>query len=418
MLFFYDLFILFSQFAIKLAAPFYPKARLWTRGRKGWVKKLEAGLAGLKKQKRPVVWIHCASLGEFEQGRPLIEAIKAAHPRYGILLTFFSPSGFEIRKDYPLADHVAYLPADTRRNAGRFLDSVQPCLVIFVKYEFWFHHLHQVQKRNIPLFLVSALFRPGQLFFRPWGGPFRRLLTGFTHIFVQNAPASALLRELGLENHSLAGDTRVDRVFHLAHKAKRFPLVEEFSAGHLILIAGSTWPPDEALLAPLINGQLPENWKVIIAPHLIRENSLKNLEARISLPNIRFSKAGLLDAASCRVLIIDNIGMLSSLYQYGRLAYIGGGFGVAIHNVLEPVAFGLPALFGPRYRKFEEAVQLVRRGGAFPVETAAELSFMFHRLEDEATYEEASREARKYIEENKGATEKIMHYIDQWLREG
>lgn len=407
----YRLFILFYQLAIRLAAPFNAKARQWVAGRRDWRTRLRQGLQAVRPGDRPLLWMHCASLGEFEQGRPVLEAVRRQQPETAILLTFFSPSGYEVRKNYPLADHVAYLPADTPRNARDLLAIVRPDLVIFVKYEFWYYTLRRIQEEDIPLFLISALFRPGQIFDRPGGAPFRRLLQGFRHIFVQNEASGVQLERLGVRDYTIAGDTRVDRVYDLAQQVQAFPLVARFAGQSPVLVAGSTWPPDEDLLAGLLNGPFPANWKVIIAPHQIAENKLQRIEQLLSLPTLRYSRAAESRPEEARVLIIDNIGMLASLYQYGRLAYIGGGFGVAIHNTLEPVTFGLPVFFGPRHTKFEEAVQLVRRGGAFPVETTEELIAYFETLQNEAAWRAASAEARRYIEQNRGATETIVRAI-------
>lgn len=404
----YRLFIHLYQLAIRMAAPFHPKARQWTDGRRNWRSRLRQGLQAVHAARRPLLWMHCASLGEFEQGRPLLEAIKQRQPETAIFLTFFSPSGYALRKDYPLADHVAYLPADTPRNARDLVDIVRPDQVLFVKYEFWYYTLQCLQRRGIPLYLVSALFRPGQVFDRYWGAPFRRLLRGFTHIFVQTEASGAQLERWGVPDYTVAGDTRVDRVDALAQQGQAFPVVERFAGQAPVLVAGSTWPPDEALLAALLNDALPPDWKVVIAPHQIAENKLAQLEARLLLPTIRYSRAVEGVPPGTRVLIIDNIGMLSSLYQYGRLAYIGGGFGVAIHNTLEPIAFGLPVLFGPRYTKFEEAVQLVACGGAFPVETPEALRRRFEALLEEPAWRAASAEARSYIDRNRGATDRIL----------
>jgi len=407
----YQLFIQLYQLAIRLAAPFNAKAGQWVAGRRDWRGRLQEGLRAVKSEGRPLLWIHCASLGEFEQGRPLIEAIKKQQPGTAILLTFFSPSGYEVRKDYALADYVSYLPADTPGNARDLIDIACPDAVVFVKYEFWYYTLREIQRQGIPLLLISALFRPGQVFDRFWGGPFRNLLRGFTQIFVQNEASGAHLEHLGVRNYTIAGDTRVDRVYDLAQQVPAFPLVEHFVGDAPLLIGGSTWPPDEDLLAHLLNGPFPAGWKAIIAPHQIAESKLTHIEEALTLPSLRYSRATPDNAGGARVLLIDNIGMLSSLYQYGRLAYIGGGFGVAIHNTLEPITFGLPVLFGPRHTKFEEAVQLVERGGAFPVESAAELLERFEAMLDEATWRAASSEARRYIDDNRGATQLILRTL-------
>lgn len=410
MLTLYNLFIKIYTLSIHLATPFNQKARQWTEGRKNWEKKLKEALVPL--QSRPLVWIHCASLGEFEQGRPVIEALREHQPELAILLTFFSPSGYEIRKNYGQVDHVSYLPVDTPGNARRFAELVNPDLVIFVKYEFWYHHLRVIQKKGIPLLLISAIFHAGQLFFRRGGAPFRRLLQGFDHLFVQNETSAEMLRKLKIDHFTIAGDTRIDRVCQIAEQARSFPGVEAFVEDSQCLVAGSTWPPDEERLRLLLNQHFPAGWKCILAPHEIAENHLREIEAKFDLPSIRYSRLSQVNPSKYRLLLIDNIGMLSSLYRYGRLAYIGGGFGAGIHNILEPVAFGLPVLFGPNYGKFEEARQLVDRGGAFSVKTASDMMHLFQELQNESRYREASREARHYLRRNRGATRKILDFLE------
>lgn len=411
MLFVYRLIINLYVTGVRLLAPFNAKARAWKEGRKNWARRLKEDIRPLRD--RPVLWIHCASLGEFEQGRPIIEGVKGRWPETAILLTFYSPSGYEVRKDYPYADAVAYLPADTPDNAERFLQTVHPTLVIFVKYEFWYYHLRAVQQRSLPLLLVSALFRKDQLFFKPWGKVFRRLLQGFQHIFVQNQESAQLLDSIDITNYTVNGDTRIDRVGAIAQQARPFPEVEGWIAGAPCLIAGSTWPPDEELLSELLEEALPANWKCIIAPHKIEEGHLEEIEERFEGRTVRYS--GLAEATDTTgtILIIDNIGILSSLYQYGRIAYVGGGFGSGIHNTLEPAAFGLPVIFGPRYQKFEEAIALIDRGGAFSVRTGAQLIDIFLQLKKEGRYQAASEEARGYIQQNQGVTREILDYLER-----
>ena len=410
--FFYNLGIRLYLLAIWIAALFSPKAKQWLAGRRHWRQRLAAQLAAARPQGTPLVWFHCASLGEFEQGRPLIERLKAQTADIRVLLTFYSPSGYEIRKDYPLADIVAYLPADTPRQARHFVEITQPTLTVFVKYEFWRHHLQALQRAGIPIVLISAVFRPGQIFFRWYGGLFRRLLPLFDHIFVQNEESEALLIEkTGLENVSRAGDTRIDRVVKIASEDRSFPLVKAFAAGASVLVAGSTWPPDEAQLAALAREALPPDWKIILAPHQIRESHLRNIEAAFSLPSVRYSQANQLSVGQARLLLIDNVGMLSALYRYGRLAYIGGGYGAGIHNTLEPVTFGLPVIFGPRYDKFEEARQLIQKGGAFSIETQTDLIRTFRALLDAEHHARAAHAARAYIDENRGGTERIFQVL-------
>lgn len=394
---------------IRFAALFNPKAKLWCKGRKNWAQRLSAELSSKRSPGQTLIWIHSASLGEFEQGRPLIEALKKEQPEIFILLTFFSPSGYEIRKNYAQADLVCYLPPDLPRNARQFLDIVQPQLAIFIKYEFWYHFLKTLQQRQIPVWLIAALFRPQQPFFQAWGGWYLTILKGFEHFFVQNQSSVDLLDHYQIKPYTLAGDPRIDRVLQIAAEAKTFPLVEAFTQGNSILMAGSTWAPDEALLATLWqNRELCQGWKLIIAPHEIGAAHLEQVEQKFVGIGVRYSQFDPTKHADCSVLIIDNIGMLSALYRYADLAYIGGGFGAGIHNTLEPMAFGLPVIFGPKYQKFEEAVVNVREGGAFVVQQAQDLQQIFAQLQDQHFKDKASSVVQGYLQKNRGATAKIM----------
>jgi 3-deoxy-D-manno-octulosonic-acid transferase len=410
MYFLYECAIRLMVALFSLAALFVPKARLWVEGRRKWRIKMKDALE--KKGNRRTLWLHAASLGEFEQGRPLIEAFREKYPDWFIVLTFFSPSGYEIRKNYPQADLVSYLPADTRRNATDFLEMVQPELAVFVKYEFWGNYLSQLKKRPTPTLLVSALFRSSQPFFKPWGGFWRQMLGCFTHLFVQRQDDARLLQTIGLHNYTVAGDTRVDRVLQMAMAAPANELVATFSQNSdRILIAGSTWPPDETILLEAISSET----RVIIAPH-----DPSALQTERLLAAAKPGRAGLYSQGAVgeaqQILIIDNVGMLNTLYPYGQVAYIGGGFGKGIHNTLEPAAFGLPVIFGPKYQKFEEARQFIARGGAFSVQNSAELKAVLEQLKDPAFYQKASEAVRDYLEENRGATGRIMTLLADIIR--
>lgn len=409
--FLYNLGVNIYTLFIKTAALFNEKAKHWVAGRRHWQQRYQETWKRINPKHAPTVWFHCASLGEFEQGRPLIEALKKHDPQVKILLTFFSPSGFEIRKNYPYADFICYLPPDKSSNALKFIEIFRPDLAVFVKYEFWIHYLNTLHKKDIPTLLISAIFHQNQPFFKPYGGIFRKLLPKFHHIFVQNQSSIELLQKLSSKNYTLSGDTRIDRVSKIAEDSPEFPLIQAFAEKHCILVCGSTWPPDEAILFPFINTHLPKNWKVMIAPHQINENHLQNLEKSLQKSVIRYSRASPENIGEAQVLLIDNIGMLSALYKYGRVAYIGGGFGAGIHNTLEPITFGLPVIFGPKFRKFEEAVQLSQRGGAFAIKGLAELKAVFQQLEREDHYKQASTIARRYVQENQGATAQILDFI-------
>jgi len=408
---FYNFALRLYYVGIRLAALSSTKAKQWVEGRKDWEKQLSSFNATQGTAKQDRVWVHCASLGEFEQGRTLIESIKERFPAQVILLTFFSPSGYEVRKNYAAADGIFYLPLDSKRNAKRFIQLAQPNVAIFVKYEFWYHYLSQLQQAKVPTYLISAVFRPDHIFFQAYGSFFRKLLRYFDHIFVQDQSSKKLLEKIGLSAISLAGDTRVDRVAQIPKEGKHFPLIQSFVGTAPCLVAGSTWPADEQLLKKAIAEALDSDWKIIIAPHDIAESHLKRIEQLFPEQLIRYSQLSGQAAAAYRYLLIDNIGMLQSLYRYGKIAYIGGGFGNGIHNTLEPITFGLPVIFGPKYQKFEEAKQLIQSGGGFTVADGDELVSSLQLLLEETTYENASQRAKEYITNNQGGTDKILAHL-------
>lgn len=417
----YELVIRLFAFGLRLAAVFHPKARKWVSGRSHWRQRYRADF----QKKTKVLWVHAASLGEFEQGRPIIEGFREKFPGWQVVLTFFSPSGYEIRKNYPGADFICYLPADTRNNARDFVDLIQPDAAVFIKYEFWANYLRVLKNRQTPTLLVSALFRDGQPFFRWYGGFWRGMLRCFTHFFVQNEHSAALLRKVGLDNLTVAGDTRVDRVMRIAETAPDNAVVGHFAGqSTTTLIAGSTWPPDERLLLSVLGKPEFQRFKVVIAPHEPSDTHLVQLEKQIqdgpfsdrTRPlSLRYSQTDSPLLEQARYLLIDNVGMLNTLYRYGSVAYIGGGFGRGIHNTLEPAAWGLPVIFGPKYQKFEEARQLVARGGAFSVQDATELSVVLSRLSDPVFYKKAVLEVREYLAESRGATRRVLEYLEPLL---
>lgn len=407
----YDLGLKLYSWGLYGLALFHPKAKLWVKGRENIWENLSKQIDA----SRPVVWMHCASLGEFEQGRPVLEQLRAAYPHYQIVLSFFSPSGYEIRKNYKQADVVCYLPLDTKSNAQRWLHLLQPKVAIFVKYEFWYHYLDQLKKNGCTSLLISATFRSSQVFFRFYGGFFRQILANFDRIFVQEEKDRHLLEPLQLSGVSVAGDTRIDRVLQLAEKAKDIPLIAKFTQGHPLLILGSSWPPEEKLLADFLPHTSQQDWKFLLAPHDISEAHLAAIEKVLPLTCLRFSQAKGADLPAYDALLIDNIGMLSSLYRYGRIAFIGGGFGAGIHNTLEPIAFGLPVIFGPRYHKFAEAEALVASGGAFAIEDAVELGQVLKGLQEEKAYQQASEQALSYLKIHQGATKKVFAFLESVL---
>ena len=407
MLLLYDIALRLYELLLRLLAPFMPKAAAWVAGRRGLLAHIHKTIG---QDAAPRVWFHCASLGEFEQGRPLIEAYRLAHPATKIVLTFFSPSGYEVRKSWPGAHYIFYLPLDTRRHARAFFDVVQPRLVVFVKYEFWHHFLNEAHRRRVPAIVVSAIFRADQVFFRPWGGFFRRILTRFTHIFTQNEASAQLLRGIGIRQVSVAGDTRFDTVAATAlAPARSLPLVDAFVAdGKPVLVVGSSWPEDLPVLLPLLN-RYQADLRVLVAPHEVSETNLRLVEAALPGQVQRYSQADAATVAQARVLLFDNVGLLSHLYRFGEYAYIGGAFGKGLHNTLEAAAFGLPLFFGPSYARFQEAVELVELKCAFPVQTATELEAAFTYLWN---HEDARLRLQDnvldYVHGRAGATRTIM----------
>lgn len=400
--------MLIYQSFIWLASKFNNnKATLFLSGR-------ENVFALLEQKRLPgehYVWFHAASLGEFEQGRPIMESLKNSHPEFKILLTFFSPSGYEVRKDYQGADIICYLPMDMSWNVKRFLDIVQPDCTIFIKYEFWMNYLLELKKRQIKTYIVSAIFRESQLFFRSYGGFYRRLLKSFTHLFVQNDESVRLLHSIGFDNVTKVGDTRFDRVADIAAKSKDLPIVQAFKSDAKVLIAGSSWPNDENILLPYFNQNFP--LKLIIAPHEIDEEHLQSIISQLKRPYIRYSQATIENVKEADCLIIDCFGLLSSIYRYGEIAYIGGGFGVGIHNILEAAVYGIPVIFGPNFRKFQEAVDLQQKGGAFVIENYESFSQIMSEFleENSSLYSSACKVSNDYSQANKGATSKVVNAI-------
>lgn len=351
----------------------------------------------------PIVWVHVASLGEFEQGRPIIEKIKAERPEYKILLTFFSPSGYEIRKNYQGADYIFYLPIDTQSNAREFLDIVKPQIAVFVKYEYWINLLSELKVRNIPTYIVSAIFRRDSIFFRSTGNMWREALKSFNTIFVQDENSKALLAELGHDNVIVAGDTRFDRVAQIAAAAKKIELIEQFKGDSRLFVAGSSWGPDEDLIVRLANEN--PTIKFIVAPHEMEQTRMAKIEQTATGGAVRYTKVEG-DIADKQILILDTIGMLSSVYGYADFSYIGGGFGVGIHNTLEAATFGLPIAFGPNYHKFKEARDMIALGGATSVSNYEELSAWFAPLrDDEEHLKRVSQISKDYTTKNQGATD-------------
>jgi len=411
---FYQIITRLYVLAIYFARFFSSKAAKMWKGRKNQWKKIRDKLMGVP---APVIWFHCSSLGEFEQGRPVIEAIKNNHPDFSIVLTFFSPSGFEVRKNYPLAEAVFYLPFDSRKNANKFLHLVKPKMAFFIKYEYWHYYLDELEIHQIPTFSISSIFRPNQLFFKPQGEFYKNILEKFDHFFVQNAISKKLLNEINLKNVTVSGDTRFDRVWKICSQAKDIPVAEKFKNGKKLMVIGSSWPNDIDVLSEFIN-----NWcreiKFIIAPHEIDEKNLRQIEDKMNGEVLRFSKAGNNGSEDHAVLIIDNMGMLSSLYRYGEFAYIGGAFDHGLHNTLEAASYGIPIFFGKGNKniEYQEAIDLLACNAAFEVESSDEMESTFTNLyTDKDSYNKSATASKKYIEKNLGATQIIMNHIEKTL---
>jgi 3-deoxy-D-manno-octulosonic-acid transferase len=403
MLIFYNIGIRSYYLLAVCMAAFNQKAKAWVSGRR------QQRVVTAKQS----IWFHFASLGEFEQGRPVLEAVKAKYSGYHVVITFFSPSGYQIRKSTPLADAVYYLPLDTVRNAQEFITTIRPAVAIFTKYEYWYHYFNELHRQQIPLYVISAIFRPQQAFFKWYGGLHRAMLRKVTRFFVQDTASVELLNGLGVKNVLLSGDTRFDRVWANAAQSKALPVIEQFKANQPVFIAGSTWPADEELLAAVVK-RYPK-WKFIFAPHEISEDKInKLLQILPAATAIRYSQidANSNPVSNFQCLVIDNIGMLSSLYQYAGIAYIGGGFGVGIHNTLEAAAFGLPVIFGPNYTRFKEAINLISLQAGFSISTQEQLDSVVDKLiGDENARKASSDAARNFVAKSQGATDIIMQNI-------
>jgi 3-deoxy-D-manno-octulosonic-acid transferase len=400
---FYNLGIYILNALAHFLALFNSKARLWVAGTRDW----ESRIIGKINPGDRNVWIHCASLGEFEQGRPIIEAIKKEHPDFRIILTFFSPSGYEIRKNYDKADCIIYLPSDTPSNARKFVKLVRPEFAILVKYEFWNNYISELYRHNIPLYLVSGIFRPGQHFFKWYGSFFRNILRKFRMLFVQDQASYDLLKGIGITNVMAAGDTRFDRVVQIAETARKIEQLEQFRGEEKMFLAGSSWRQDEEIIAQYINSN-PGRMKWVFAPHEIHSENIDRLEKLFAVKTVRYSKFNEADS-DARVLIIDNIGMLSSAYSYSFIAAIGGGFGKGIHNILEAACWGVPVMFGPRHEKFREAVDLIKENGAAGFDSYESFRDILEKwLTDEPFYLKSANAASGYVIKNKGATAKIL----------
>ena len=402
----YNIIIYLYLFGVAIYSLFNKKVRKMWRG--------ERAAIGLLREKvvsdAQYVWFHAASLGEFEQGRPLMEQMRREHPEFKILLTFFSPSGYEVRKNYEGADIICYLPLDTPFNARRFLRTIRPVMAFFIKYEFWYNYLHILKHRNVPVYSVSSIFRPGQIFFRWYGRQYSRVLKCFTHFFVQNEVSRELLHSIGIDQVTISGDTRFDRVLQIRDAAKELPLVEAFKDDHNVFVAGSSWPPDEDIFIRYFNEH--RNWELVIAPHVIDEDHLQQIISKLNRKVVRFTQATESEAREADVLIIDCFGLLSSIYRYGEVAYVGGGFGVGIHNVLEAAVWGVPVIFGPNNQRFQEAQGLLASEGGFQIKDYDTFCQLMDRFDtDKAYLQTTGKKAGSFVAQHAGATATILKGI-------
>ena len=406
----YNVFIYLYLLGVAIYSRFNEKVRNMWRGER-------EAFSILKEKVDPeakYVWFHAASLGEFEQGRPLMEQLRREHPEYKILLTFFSPSGYEVRKNYEGADIITYLPIDTITNARRFLRLVRPVMAFFIKYEFWYNYLHILKHRNVPVYSVSSIFRPDQVFFKWYGRQYGRVLNCFTHFFVQNEISKELLAKIGMTNTTIVGDTRFDRVLQIKEAAKQLPVVEAFKQDYKVFVAGSSWPPDEEIFIRYFNEH--KDWKLIIAPHVIGEDHLLQIEKLLSGRKIvRYKDSTESDVKDAEVLIINCYGLLSSIYHYGDIAYVGGGFGVGIHNLLEAAVWDVPVFFGPNNQKFQEA-QALKKSGGFEIHDYEEFARMMGRFAAEPEFlKEQGVKAGHFVKGQAGATQKVLAAVDSLL---
>ena len=402
----YNLAMYILELGVKLAALFSDKPAKMVKGYREVFDLLQRKID----RNAQYIWFHAASLGEFEQGRPLIERIRKEYPQYKILQTFFSPSGYEVRKNYDGADIVCYLPIDTPSNVKKFVDLVNPCMVFFVKYEFWQNYLNTLNKKGVPVYSVSSIFRPNQIFFRWYGKGYQQVLKTFAHLFVQNEESKQLLAGIGVNNTTVVGDTRFDRVLDICAAAKQLPLVQKFKGDTLTFVAGSSWGPDEDIFIKYFNAH-PE-MKLIIAPHVVNDGHLKEIESKLQRSSIRYTKATEENVQQADCLIIDCYGLLSSIYRYGEISYIGGGFGVGIHNVLEAAVYGIPVIFGPNNKKFREAQHLLANKGGFEINGYEDFEQLMNKfLRDEVYLKQSGKAAGDYVKGNVGAMEKIMKRV-------
>jgi len=408
----YNLSIASYGFAIRLASIFNGKAKRWVSGRKDWQANL---LRFVQSNEKPIVWVHAASLGEFEQGRPIIEEIKAGYPTHAVVLTFFSPSGYEVRKDYDQADYVCYLPLDSQRNAKKFIGTLNPQVALIIKYEFWLNHISELKDRKIPHFLISGIFRESQVFFKSYGKMFRDCLRGFDHLFVQDNNSHQLLESINCKNNSIGGDTRFDRVYSIREASEALPEIEAFTARGITIIVGSSWPTEEGFLLKYMAQN--EGFNYILAPHNLSSSRMAEFIRKSELPAARFSDfPAMINKEEIKVLVIDSIGLLSRIYKYSDIAIVGGGFDGGIHNILEAAVWGQPVIVGPRYQNFKEANDLIESGGVSRFNNQESFEDLLNSLANNPEIlKEKAKKCLDYCLENKGATARTMDKLKTYL---
>lgn len=402
--------------ALKLASNFNEKAELWVNGRKNWEEKIASKISKTDK----VLWVHCSSLGEFEQGRPIIEALKEKYPTHKIAVSFFSPSGYEIRKNYQGADVIFYLPLDTKSNAEKLIKVLHPEILILVKYEYWFNLITELHQQNIPTIVVSSIFRESQNFFKKDGKNwFAKKLSLINHFFVQNQKSKDLLDSIQIIQNTIVGDTRFDRVKQIVHQDNKLDFMNDFKQNSKLIVVGSSWPKDEELFVNLINQKLTDDWKIVFAPHNLNDAEINSFLSKINQKAVKFSdleKTAKQDLIDSKIFILNTIGILSKVYSYADITYIGGGFGVGIHNTLEAVTFGTPVIFGPKYKKFQEAVDLIEIGGGFSIANRHEFDTIMNRLmNDENFRKESGKKAGDFVQNSPNATKIILEYLNDIL---
>ncbi|SMC74928.1 3-deoxy-D-manno-octulosonic acid transferase [Moheibacter sediminis] len=405
----YNLFIWLYGLAVSIASSFNPKAKLWIDGRKNWKEKMKSQI----KPGDKIIWVHCSSLGEFEQGRPVIEKAKTEFPNHKIAVSFFSPSGYEVRKNYKGADYIFYLPLDSKKNAKSLVKILHPEILILVKYEYWYNLLKRLQKKKIPIIVISAVIKEKNLFFKAWASWFRKIISKIAHFFVQDEDSKNLLESIHYHHVTVSGDTRFDRVKEILNSKNELMFVEKFKGNSKLIVAGSTWPDDDEILTDFINSKLPEDWKIIFAPHNIDLKKITQLKEKLKLPTTIYTQLNDDELINSRVLIVDTIGILTKIYSYADISYVGGGFTkTGVHNTLEPAVFGVPIIFGPNYGRYFEAVELIENEAAVKFENQFEFDErMKNLIENESERERRGKISNQYIQQKPNSTIVILDHL-------